>query len=481
MKDPAPSGTIPFVGLSRPQSGPEISLDVSPNASIRTETALAEWLREHGVEEVECVTPDFAGIGRGKVMPAAKFAQFRPIYLPTSLFFLTITGDYPDISHFSAYDIDADLVLRPDLATTRAVPWANDRSVQVIHDVCNREGELVGYAPRSVLRRVLDLYAARGWQALVAPELEFYLTKPNTDPDYPLEPPVGRSGRRAQKAQAYSIAAVDEYDVIIEHIYDYADALGLDIDTVIQEGGAAQLEINLRHGDPLELADQVFLFKRLIREAALRCGCYATFMAKPMEGQPGSAMHIHQSVVDAETGRSLFSKEDGSPSELFFNFIGGLQAHFRGACCLVAPYVNSYRRLVPQLTAPINLDWGRDNRTTGLRVPIAEPEARRVENRVVGADANPYLAIAATLACGYLGMAEGAAPRPEVTTDSYDRPRELPYSLLDAVAEFRGQTALGDVLGREFCALYAAVKEHEYDEFMRVISPWEREHLLLNV
>ncbi|MGF1501284.1 MAG: glutamine synthetase family protein [Paracoccaceae bacterium] len=460
---------------------PEISLDVSPNATVRTQAALAEWLREHAVEEVECITPDYAGIGRGKVMPARKFAGFQPVYLPTSLFFLTITGDYPDLNDFSAYDIDADLALVPDLATTRAVPWANDRSVQVIHDVCDRDGTLVPYAPRSVLRRVLGYYEARKWKPVVAPELEFYLTKPNTDPDYPLEPPIGRSGRRAQKAQAYSIAAVDEYDIVIEHIYDYAAALGLDIDTVIQEGGAAQLEINLRHGDPLELADQVFLFKRLIREAAMRCGCYATFMAKPMEQQPGSAMHIHQSVVDDATGRSLFSTEAGEASDAFYHFIGGQQAYLRAACCLLAPYVNSYRRLVPDMTAPINLDWGRDNRTTGLRVPISEPEARRVENRVVGADANPYLAIAATLACGYLGMVEQIAARHEVKTDSYDRPRELPYGLLEAVEEFKAAGSLREILGENFCGVYAAVKEHEYSEFMRVISPWEREHLLLNV
>jgi len=225
----------------------------------------------------------------------------------------------------------------------------------------------------------------------------------------------------------------------------------------------------------------VFLFKRLIREAALRCGCYATFMAKPMEDQPGSAMHIHQSVIDRATGQSLFSMQDGEPSDAFHHFIGGQQAHLRAACCLMAPYVNSYRRLVPHLTAPINLDWGRDNRTTGLRVPISQPEARRVENRVVGADANPYLAIAATLACGYLGMVDRLTPRAEVTTDSYDRPRELPYGLLDAVAEFKRAERLQSVLGPGFSALYAAVKEKEYDEFMRVISPWEREHLLLNV
>lgn len=466
---------------SRGPAVPEIGLPVSPGPDFADRERLAGWLRENTVEEVECVTPDFAGVGRGKVMPAAKFTRFHPIYLPTSLFFLTITGGYPDIENFRNYDTDADLMLKPDLATTRAVPWANDRSVQVIHDVCDRRGRIVEFAPRSVLRRVLAAYEKQGWRPVVAPELEFYLTKPNTDPDYPLEPPIGRSGRQGAKAQAYSISAVDEYDRVIEHIYDYAAAQGLEIDTIIQEAGAAQLEINLNHGDPLDLADQVFLFKRLIREAALRCGCYATFMAKPMEEQPGSAMHIHQSVVSIETGRNVFSTDEGEASELFHHFIGGQQAYFRAATVMVAPYVNSYRRLIPGLTAPINLDWGPDNRTTGLRVPISEAEARRVENRVVGADANPYLAIAACLATGYLGMVEKVEPRSAVNSDSYERPRELPYSLLAAAQEFADSEPLQSVLGRRFCKLYCAVKQQEYDDYMRVISPWEREHLLLNV
>jgi len=482
MKDERMSDSRPpQPGIRRHSPAPEISLDVSPNAAVSTGDALSDWLREHAVEEVECMTPDFAGIGRGKVMPTAKFAAQSKLHLPTSIFFLTITGGYPDIPDYDGYDTDADLTLVPDFTTARAVPWANDRSVQVIHDVYDRHGARVNYAPRSVLRRVLECYDAKGWRPVVAPEIEFYLTKPNTDPDYPLEPPIGRSGRRAQKAQAYSIAAVDEYDSVIEHIYDYAAALGLEIDTLIQEGGAAQLEVNLRHGDPMDLADQVFLFKRLIREAALRCGCYATFMAKPMESQPGSAMHIHQSIVDTRTGRSLFAAADGTPTAHFRHFIGGQQTYLRAACCLMAPYVNSYRRLVPDLTAPINLDWGRDNRTTGLRVPISDPQALRVENRVVGADANPYLAIAAGLACGYLGMIEGIEPRAEVTTDSYTRRRELPYGLLEAVQEFKDCTPLKEILGSTFSTLYAGVKQHEYDEYMTVISPWEREHLLLNV
>lgn len=467
-------------GLSG-EAEPQISLSQSPEDDVNKAAALAEWLRENSVEEVECVTPDFAGVGRGKVMPASKFAQFSPVYLPTSLFFLTITGGYPEVENYRGYATDADIQLRPDLSTTRSVPWATDPSVQVIHDACDRRGRLVDFAPRSVLRRVLALYEKKNWRPVIAPELEFYLTKPNTDPDYPLEPPVGRSGRIGAKSQAYSIAATDEYDRVLEHIYDYAAAQHLEIDTIIQEAGAAQLEINLNHGEPLQLADQVFLFKRMIREAALRCGCYATFMAKPMEEQPGSAMHIHQSVVSTKTGRNIFSRKDGEPSKAFYNFIGGQQTYFRAVAPLVAPYVNSYRRLVPHLTAPINLDWGRDNRTTGLRIPIAEPASRRVENRVVGADANPYLAIAACLATGYLGLVEGIEPREEVKSDSYDRPRELPYGLLEGLDEFNACEPLKDVLGKRFARLYGAVKQQEYDEFMRVISPWEREHLLLNV
>lgn len=460
---------------------PEITLSLPDHVEFARAENLAEWIRENRVAEVECVTPDFAGIGRGKVMPASKFTRFQPIFMPTSLFFLTITGGYPELDNFRTYDTDADLMLRPDLSTVRSVPWASDPSIQVIHDVCDRRGRLIEFAPRSVLRRVLRLYAAEGWKPVVAPELEFYLTKPNLNPNDPLEPPIGRSGRIGAQAQAYSITATDEYDRVIEHIYDYADAQGLEIDTIIQEAGAAQIEINLNHGDPLELADQVFLFKRTIREAALRCGCYATFMAKPMAEQPGSAMHIHQSVTDAETGRNIFSDDNGEPSDAFRHFIGGQQRYFRAVTPLVAPYVNSYRRLVPHLTAPINLDWGQDNRTTGLRVPISGPEARRVENRVVGADANPYLAIAACLGTGLLGLREKIEPRPEVRSDSYDRPRELPYSLLDALGEFTDCEAVKEVLGRRFNSLFAAVKHQEFDEFMRVISPWERQHLLLNV
>jgi glutamine synthetase len=204
-------------------------------------------------------------------------------------------------------------------------------------------------------------------------------------------------------------------------------------------------------------------------------------MAKPIEGEPGSAMHIHHSVVDMKTGKNIFSDKKGGETPEFLHFIAGMQTHLPAAVALLAPYVNSYRRYVPDFAAPINLEWGRDNRTTGLRVPISGPEARRLENRLAGMDCNPYLGLAASLACGYLGLKAGKMPRPECTQDAYNMETDLPYNLGDALDLLEEDAALREVLGVEFCNVYDSVKRNEYKEFLQVISPWEREHLLLNV
>jgi len=331
------------------------------------------------------------------------------------------------------------------------------------------------------LRRVVDLYAARGWHPVVAPEMEFFLVAPNTDPAKAVEPPMGRTGRRAAARQAYSMSAVDEYGPVIDDIYDFAEAQGFEIDGITQEGGAGQVEINLRHGDPVKLADEIFFFKRLIREAALRHDCHATFMAKPIEGEPGSAMHVHHSVTDIATGQNIFSAADGSETAEFLHFISGMQRHMPSVIALLAPYVNSYRRYVPDFAAPINLEWGRDNRTTGIRIPISDPESRRVENRLPGMDCNPYLGIAGSLACGYLGLMEKIDPAPEFRGSAYVGADDIPRDLSEALEAFETDIAIQEVLNPEFCSVYKAVKELEYKEFLQVISPWEREHLLLNV
>jgi len=241
------------------------------------------------------------------------------------------------------------------------------------------------------------------------------------------------------------------------------------------------MEINFSHGDPMDLADRVFLFKRTVRETALRHGIFATFMAKPMESEPGSAMHIHQSIVDAATGRNIFSNDDGSASERFGHYIGGLQKYIPQVMPMLAPYVNSYRRLSRFMSAPINVRWGHDNRTCGIRVPKSTPESRRVENRVPGVDVNPYLAMAATLACGYLGMMERLPASDPMSNSAWDLDYELPRHMEDAISRMRDCEPLARILGPLFVRAFCAVKELEYATYNRVISSWEREHLLLLV
>ncbi|PRY23749.1 L-glutamine synthetase [Aliiruegeria haliotis] len=441
--------------------------------------AAQTYLEGARLDEVECIIGDLAGVARGKAMPATKFAKQSHFYMPNSVFLQTITGDWTEIPGM-AYT-EPDMILTPDLSTATAAPWTADWTLQVIHDINDQQGNPVPTAPRNVLKRVVAMFEAEGLTPIVAPEMEFYLVAPNTDPAKEVEPPMGRSGRRAAARQAYSMSAVDEYGPVIDDIYDFAEAQGFEIDGIMQEGGAGQVELNMRHGDPVRLADEIFFFKRLIREAALRHNCHATFMAKPIQNEPGSAMHIHHSVVETASGRNIFTDAEGKDTEAFLHFIGGLQRYVPSIIALIAPYVNSYRRYVPDFAAPINLEWGRDNRTTGLRVPISRPEARRVENRLAGMDCNPYLAIAGSLACGWLGMQEKHPPAAPFEGDAYSSDAGIPRTFGEALPLFAQAHAVHEVLGEEFCKTYQAVKETEYNEFLQVISPWEREHLLLNV
>jgi len=202
---------------------------------------------------------------------------------------------------------------------------------------------------------------------------------------------------------------------------------------------------------------------------------------KGQETEPGSSMHIHQSVVDKHTGRNLFADSNGRDSALFRAHVAGLQRYLPMVMPLLAPNVNSYRRLQPYSDAPINVHWGRDNRTVGFRVPVSSREGRRVENRVAGADANPYLALAASLACGYLGMVNGMEPTDPIKGTAHRLAFTLPRHLMDALNKFNACKPLREIIGEDFVRAVISVKTAEYEAYQRVISSWERENLLLNV
>jgi len=434
------------------------------------------WLKERNIEDIEAFVPDMAGSARGKVVPADKFGS-GSMKMPEAIFSQTISGDY-------IYDPnnleDRDMILTPDPTTLRPVPWAKEPTAAVFLDCYHRDGSPVSESPRAVLRNVLAKYESRGWVPIVAPEVEFYLLSAHSDPNAEAEPPEGRLGWTEGAKQPYSIDTMNDFDPFITDLYSFCEEQGIRIDSLLQELGPAQFEINFLHGNAIELADQVFLFKRTVREAAIAHEMHATFLAKPMAKDAGSALHIHQSIVDKK-GNSIFSKKDGDASELFYGFLGGLQAHMPDAMLIFAPYVNSYRRFMNPAASPVNLAWAADNRTVGLRVPDSGPENRRIENRLAGSDVNPYLALAATLACGYLGMVEGLKPSDPIEGSAYGTEFGLHRHIYAAIDAMQASDAMRGMLGDSFVDLYCALKKDEYMVFQENITPWEREILMFNV
>ena len=429
--------------MSSNQAGaysPEGGNDASqiPSADMAT---IEAWLKEHNISEVECLVPDMTGNARGKFIPAHQFTANREIKLPESIMVQTVTGEYTDDHWDFVEPTDTDMLLRPDASTLRMVPWGREPTGQVIADCYKADGEPHPLSTRNVLRYVLGLYEEAGLKPVVAPEVEFYLVNKNTDPDYELMPPKGRSGRREVARLSYSIDAVAEFEDFVEDMYDFADQQKLDVDTLM----------------------------------------YATFMAKPMQREPGSALHIHQSVIDLETGQNIFATPEGKPSQAMMEFMGGLQRYTPELISFYAPNVNSYRRLAPDISAPINLSWGFDNRTTALRVPNSDPANLRIENRFPGVDANPYLAITATLASGLLGMRQHLQPTAPHQGTANEDSVGVARTLEEGVRKLNDTPELQAMIGELFMRAYAAVKLDEFEEFNRVISSWEREHLLLQV
>ena len=407
-------------------------------------------------------------------MPAQGFAKGAELRIAQAISMQAITGEYSYDAVFP--DADPDILLIPDYSTLKMIPWSTVPRAFAIHDCVLLDGRLCPFAPRSILKNVLARYQALGLTPVVAPEIEFYLTEANTDPNVPFKAPISKSGRTENGQSAFSMNMLNELAPFWDEFNATIDAMGIKGDTWIHEMGLSQYEINLVHGNPLALADQAFMFKYAAKEIAIKHGMNAVFMAKPISGQPGSSMHLHQSVVD-NNGVNIFSHSDGSDTERFHHYIGGLQTYLPDLMLLFAPNVNSFRRYISGSQAPINLSWGVDNRTTGLRVPLSVPSARRVENRIAGADANPYLMIAASLAAGLAGMEEKIAATEPVIGSAYDNSHDLAPTFLAALTQMRQSESARRLLGDDFVAGFVSVKEIEFQSYLAEIGAWERRFL----
>lgn len=434
-------------------------------------TALAELLR--GVDEVECVTPDLNGVPRGKVMTAEGFFEGRRLQLARGVLLQCMMGGYP-AARFYGSD-DGDLALNAVAGQVHRLPWSGKPRALAICDADELDGRSSGLSSRGLLKQVVARYASHGWQPVVATELEFFVFARNADPLQPFQPPLGLDGRREDGASAFSVSSNNGLRPFFDEVYQCMAALGLPRDTFMHEMGVSQFEINLLHGDPLLLADQTFLFKHLLKEVALKHGLTVVCMAKPLAHTPGSSMHIHQSVVEQGSGQNIFSAADGQATPAFYQFIAGQQAAMADFTLLFAPHVNSYQRLCHPYASPNNACWSEDNRAAGLRIPASAPVARRVENRLPGADANPYLALAASLAAGLYGIEQQLRPSAPIQGE-FEVPDELalPCTMHAAIERLKRSTLALELFGKEFIEGYIASKTMELTSFFDEITPWER-------
>ncbi|MCF4164073.1 glutamine synthetase family protein [Zavarzinia compransoris] len=421
------------------------------------------------IEAVQLVLTDTSGVARGKTVRAHELAAVytggRP--LPCSILGLDVTGADVDETGLVWEEGDADRLAFPVPGTLRRAPWLPVPTAQVILSVWHLDGRPEEADPRHALARVVLRFGELGLTPVVAPELEFYLVDPEIGADGMVK--LAKSpltGQRLATTQVYELNALEEFGAFLTELQAAFDTQGIPAETAISEFAPGQFEITLRHQpDAMKAIDEAIFFKRTIRGVAQKHGLVATFMAKPFTGRTGSGLHLHLSMNGAD-GRNAFASADETGPEVMRNAIAGLIATMPEATAIFAPGANSYRRFRLGSYAPIAPCWGVNNRSVSVRVPIGPAPSRHVEHRVCGADANPYLALAAVLAGAHHGMVKKLTPPPIVVKDGYAETVErLPTHWADAIALFESSDLMRDYLGARYAQVFTAIKKAEMDRF----------------
>jgi len=451
------------------------------NAAPADHDALAERLRSDRIETVLCAVPDIWGRLMGKRVTTATFLKtvLGTEGLHGSLYLFVVDMD---MDPRPGYDVSSwetgfsDFRLVPDLRTLRTVPWLPATAIVICDAYHEDSDQLVEVAPRSILRRQIDAGRAANVTFKFASELEFYLFR---------HPPA-ESWQRQYKGleplsyyrSDYHILQSTKDDWIISKIRSGMNEAGIEVEFSKAEWGLGQQEVNLRYTEALEMADRHLLYKNGVKEIAALNGLTATFMAKPSIDDIGSSFHAHASAWDETGSRSLMpdASSPGRMSELFRAFLGGLLDKSGELSWLSAPNVNSYKRFQSASFAPTAIAWGVDNRTCGFRV-VGEDESLRVENRIPGADANPYLVYASMIMAGLHGMREKMDCGPAHTGNAYEDGRlvTVPGTLRDALEAFEGSSLAVTALGAEVHAHLANFARQELMAFEReTVTDWER-------
>ncbi|WP_304219315.1 glutamine synthetase family protein [Phenylobacterium aquaticum] len=439
------------------------------------------------VKFVEVFFTSMTGVPRGKRL---RIHELQAIYdygrfLPGSILVVDTLGADCEETGLVWEDGDADRRARPVPGTLKLAPWLGDDMAQVMLSLYELDGTPNDLDPRHVLRRVLDRFAADGLTPVVACELEYYLVDLERTASGDLQPPKSPlTGQRPDGIQVYGLPELEAIAPFLRELWETADALDVPLEGAISEFAPSQVELTLKHKpDALAAADDALIYKRAAKGVALRHGCEATFMAKPWSDRAGNGFHVHVSVNDA-AGTNLCASEDLEGSELLKHAIGGMKALMGDCMAILAPNANSYRRFKANSYAPVAPTWGVNNRTVSLRVPAGPPPTRHVEHRVAGADGNPYLVLAALLACAHHGITHRIDPGPAVVGDGYAAAaREnvrLPSNWFAAVDLFEASTVLRDYLGDRFVEMFVKVKRTEQARFFEVVTALDFDWYLRN-
>jgi glutamine synthetase len=439
------------------------------------------------IQFVEVFFTSMTGVPRGKRL---RRHELKPIYeygrfLPGSILVVDTNGADCEETGLVWEDGDADRRARPVPGTLKPAPWLGPDVAQVMLSLYELDGTANDLDPRHVLRRVLDRFAADGMTPVVACELEYYLVDLERDAEGRLLPAKSMlTGQRPSGVQVYGLPELEAAGPFLRELWATSDVLGIPLEGAISEFAPGQVELTLKHKpDALEAADDAVIYKRAAKGVALRHGCEATFMAKPWADRAGSGFHLHVSVNDAD-GNNLCASEDVAGSPLLRHAIGGMKALLGDCMAILAPGANSYRRFKANSYAPVAPTWGVNNRTVSLRVPAGPPPTRHVEHRVAGADANPYLVLAAILACVHHGIANRLDPGDPVQGDGYAAAKamnaRLPSNWFAAIDLFDASSVLRDYLGERFVDMYVSVKRTEQARFNEVVTALDIDWYLRN-
>ena len=432
--------------------------------------------------EVRCVDlllPDMNGILRGKRVEVDELRQVydKGLYLPGSMFALDALGGTIQSTGLGFDEGDADRPCLPVPGTLQPCPWLGPEVAQLQVQMFEHDGTPFFGDPRQVLGAILERFRARSLTPVVAVELEFYFVDRERTPEGNAQPPASPlTGRREHRTQINSMIDLDSISPILREIVDTCRAQDVPAGTALSEYGPSQWEVNLRHvADAQAACDHAIRLKRIVKGVALRHGMEATFMAKPYRDMAGSGTHIHVSLLGRDGG-NVFASAGQTDSPLLRQAAAGMLATMADAMAIFGPNANSYRRLRPEAYVPMHPTWGYNNRGVAVRVPVSGPSDRRLEHRVAGADANPYLFVAAVLAGMLHGIDNALEPPAPLTGNAYTQRLDaepLPCDWAIAIERFRSSAVLRHYFGDRFVEHYATLKRGELEDFASYVSPLE--------